>query len=136
MEQMAMGKFWDDLKLALKDQIAGSMKYGASTSYRHNRAAIEAARAEREAREARERNLGNEEFGANGTFEGHHALIESGYTTDGQAKVDIYYGGRGGPLGKGHGHLVKLRDGDSVVYWRLPQSEGGRVITDNRRGLQ
>lgn len=50
-----MGKFWDELRTALGDQVRGSMKYGASTSYRHNKAAIEAARAEREADEAAQR---------------------------------------------------------------------------------
>ena len=50
--------FLDNLKNALKDQAAGSAKYGASTSYGHNRAAILAAKAEREERERCARQLG------------------------------------------------------------------------------
>lgn len=46
---------WDILKQAAVDQMNGSAKYGASTSYRHNRAAMLAAKAEREAEEARRR---------------------------------------------------------------------------------
>ncbi|MFC8829019.1 hypothetical protein ACFT9I_27140 [Streptomyces sp. NPDC057137] len=53
-----MGKIWNDVKNALRDQAAGSMKHGASTSYRHNRAAILAAKAEREERERRARQVG------------------------------------------------------------------------------
>ncbi|WP_100485554.1 hypothetical protein [Mycobacteroides abscessus] len=47
-----MGKFWDEFTTAFGDQMRGSMKYGASTSFGHNRKAMLAARAEREAREA------------------------------------------------------------------------------------
>jgi exonuclease VII large subunit len=48
-----MGRFWDAFKEAAGDQARGSMKYGVSTSYRHNAAAIRAGREERLAREAR-----------------------------------------------------------------------------------
>ena len=75
------------------------------------------------------------QYGANGTFEGFPALIETGFTKEGLPKVDIYYGGEGGPLGLGHGHVVKLRDGDSVVFWRNPMSSGGDIVIDNRSGI-
>lgn len=50
-----MGRIWDELKTALGDQVRGSMKYGASTSFGHNRDAMLAARSEREAEEAARR---------------------------------------------------------------------------------
>lgn len=65
--------------------------------------------------------------GANGSFEGHPALIEQ---TGG--KVDIYYGPNG-PLGPGHGHVVTNPDG-GVQYWRQPGS--GAPIMDDRTGRQ
>lgn len=48
-----MGRFWDELKMALRDQAVGSMKHGASTSYSHNAAAMRAARDERLAEASR-----------------------------------------------------------------------------------
>ena len=43
--------FGDQLRKALGDQIRGTLKHGGSTSYSHNRAAMLAAKEEREARE-------------------------------------------------------------------------------------
>lgn len=56
-----MGRFWEEFKQAGRDQMRGSMKYGASTSFRHNAAAMRAAREEREAqeRERRRRLIGH-----------------------------------------------------------------------------
>lgn len=48
-----MGRFWETLKLALRDQAVGAAKYGASSSPAHNRAAMLAAKAERERLEGR-----------------------------------------------------------------------------------
>lgn len=53
-----MGKFWDELKLGLRDQAVGAVKFGPSTSYGHNRDAMLAARAEREGRERQTARIG------------------------------------------------------------------------------
>jgi hypothetical protein len=47
--------------------------------------------------------------------------------------INIFYGGSFTPDGYGHGH-VKAQGGafgESIVYWRLPDSEGGTVVIDN-----
>ncbi len=64
-----------------------------------------------------------------GSFDGKEARIirESGTIT-------VYYGGRSGNTrGDGHGH-VKAQgglSGETIVFWRLPESEGGAVVIDN-----
>ena len=37
------------------------------------------------------------------------------------------------PDGPGHGHVRVTGGplGENIVYWRLPESEGGQVIVDN-----
>lgn len=47
--------------------------------------------------------------------------------------INIFYGGSFTPDGYGHGH-VKAQGGalgESIVFWRLPESEGGGVVIDN-----
>lgn len=48
--------------------------------------------------------------------------------------INVYYGGRWGNVpDDGHGH-VKAQGGpfgESIVFWRLPESEGGTVVIDN-----
>lgn len=62
---------------------------------------------------------GTESAGSNGTFDGQPAIVEQN-----GGKTDIYYGGKGSPLGPGHGHVV-VNDGNGVEYWRDPS--GNRV---------
>ena len=64
-----------------------------------------------------------------GWFDGKPAKIRhSGGTTE------IFYGGAWGNIpGDGHGH-VKAQGGplgEFIVYWRLPESEGGATVIDN-----
>lgn len=66
--------------------------------------------------------------GANGYFDGQQAYVESG-----DSKTDIYYGGSGGPLGPGHGHVVTNPDG-GVEYWREPGSS--QPSMDSNTGRQ
>lgn len=61
-------------------------------------------------------------------FDGQEAVIVKQAGT-----IDIYYGGLWKPDGEGHGH-VKAQGhtcGECIVYWRLPDREGGRVVIDN-----
>lgn len=47
--------------------------------------------------------------------------------------INIFYGGSFVPDGNGHGH-VKAQGGpfgENIVYWRLPDSEGGAIVIDN-----
>ena len=48
--------------------------------------------------------------------------------------TEIFYGGAWGNIpGDGHGH-VKAQGGslgEFIVYWRLPESEGGATVIDN-----
>lgn len=65
---------------------------------------------------------------SDGKFDGQDAKViqEAGAT-------NIYYGGLLTPDGIGHGH-VKAQGGvygESIVYWRKPDSEGGQVVIDN-----
>ena len=64
-----------------------------------------------------------------GWFDGKEAKIrQSG------GMINIYYSVRSGNIpGDGHGH-VKAQGGplgDFIVYWRLPESEGGATVIDN-----
>lgn len=61
-------------------------------------------------------------------FDGKEAVIENEPGT-----INIYYGGMFTPDGLGHGH-VKAQGGpfgESIVFWRLPDSEGGQIVIDN-----
>lgn len=61
-------------------------------------------------------------------FDGQQADVEQK-----AGELNIYYGGLLYPSGPGHGH-VKAQGGalgESIVYWRLPDNEGGRVVIDN-----
>ncbi len=64
-----------------------------------------------------------------GWFDGKPAKIRrSGGTTE------IFYGGAWGNIpGDGHGHMKAQGGplGDFIVYWRLPESEGGATVIDN-----
>lgn len=62
------------------------------------------------------------------TFDGQEAKVEQEAGT-----INIFYGGAFKPDGEGHGH-VKAQGGafgESIVFWRLPASEGGAVVIDN-----
>ena len=45
-------------------------------------------------------------------------------------QINVYYGGMFKPDGPGHGHVRVTGGplGENIVYWRLPESEGGQVI--------
>ena len=61
-------------------------------------------------------------------FDGKEAKVErSGGTTN------VYYGGAFTPDGHGHGHVKATGGppGENIIYWRLPESEGGQVIVSN-----
>ena len=64
-----------------------------------------------------------------GWFDGKEARIQrSG------GMINIYYGGRSGNIpGDGHGHVKATGGplGENIIYWRLPDSEGGAVIVSN-----
>ena len=47
-------------------------------------------------------------------------------------RISVYYGG----IGPGHGHVRATGGqlGESIVYWRLPESEGDKGIVDNAWG--
>ena len=50
------------------------------------------------------------------------------------SRFEFYYGGLFVvPDGRGHGHVVR-NDGETINFWRLPDSEGGRIIVDNGIG--
>lgn len=65
----------------------------------------------------------------NGRFDGYPAEISTG-KTDQPTRIDICYGGSGGLMGRGHGHVVS-KDGINIFFWRLPESEGGGIIIDD-----
>lgn len=58
-------------------------------------------------------------------FDGKEAKVERSAGT-----IDVYYGGSFTPDGPGHGHVKATGGplGENIVYWRLPDSEGGQVI--------
>ena len=71
---------------------------------------------------------------SNGEFEGHIALIETGRTDHIYGPVtDIYFGGRGGPLGAEHGHVVLTSD-HSIIYRRDPGTSSPSI--NSRTGQQ
>lgn len=62
-------------------------------------------------------------------FDGKEARVERSAGT-----INVYYGGRMGNIpGDGHGHVKATGGplGESIVFWRLPESEGGQTIVDN-----
>ena len=61
-------------------------------------------------------------------FDGYPAVV---HRSGGQ--TNVYYGGAFTPDGHGHGHVKATGGplGENIVYWRLPESEGGQVIVDN-----
>lgn len=65
---------------------------------------------------------GTGEFSFNCRYKGLPAMVETGIDNKtGRQKIDIYYGGRGGPLGPGHGHAVAYRnDPYGIVTDRSP----------------
>lgn len=102
-----MGKGWDAFREALGDQVRGSVKYGASTSFRHNKAAMEAARAEREARSARyARATGSDYY--------------SKYRSD-DGKIHVYLDRNGNPTTTyPHLHVIHDERGGEVRIVRSP----------------
>lgn len=48
-------------------------------------------------------------------------------------EVQVFYGGFLEPDGIGHGHVRATGGsmGENIVYWRLPESEGGREVISN-----
>lgn len=124
-----MGKGWDEFKKAAGDQLRGSLKYGASTSYRHNRAAMEAARQERIERERLQAAMRMEmqirawEHKLGGT----RGTIKSVYKPE-QGFTDVYYGGIGEPDGPGHGHIRVWEDGTERIVREpyIPGQDGAK----------
>ena len=101
-----MGKFWDELKLGLRDQAVGAMKYGASTSYGHNRDAMMAAKREREERERR-------------SAARYPAPTRKGgwYSTNRGGKVELFIGPDGDITAeRPHVHVVHDEPNSEVVF--------------------
>lgn len=65
------------------------------------------------------------------SFEGKPIKVVTG-ATGRKERFEFYYGGEGRPDGPGHGHVV-CNEGDCINFWRLPASEGGRIVIDDRR---
>lgn len=61
-------------------------------------------------------------------FDGRPAVVQR---SGGQ--INVYYGGSLTPDGPGHGHVKATGGplGENIVFWRLPEDEGGQVIVDN-----
>lgn len=62
-------------------------------------------------------------------FDGKEARVERSGGT-----INVYYGGSfGNTPGDGHGHVKATGGpmGENIVFWRLPESEGGQVIVSN-----
>ena len=61
-------------------------------------------------------------------FDGKEAKVERSGGT-----INVYYGGAFTPDGHDHGHVKATGGplGENIVYWRLPESEGGQVIVSN-----
>lgn len=64
-----------------------------------------------------------------GYFDGQPIKVRVG-ATGRRERLEFFYGGLFVPDGDGHGHVVS-NDGVSINYWRLPDSEGGRVVVDD-----
>lgn len=65
-----------------------------------------------------------------GYFDGHPIKIVYG-NTGRRDRFEFYYGGLFDPDGIGHGHVVS-NDGENIHFWRLPDSEGGMIMIDDR----
>lgn len=65
-------------------------------------------------------------------FDGKEAKVERSGGT-----INVYYGGFPVADGHGHGHVKATGGslGENIVFWRLPDSEGGNVIVDNSFGV-
>ena len=66
-------------------------------------------------------------------FDGYDARVDRSGGT-----INVYYGGRhGNTPNDGHGHVKATGGprGESIVFWRLPESEGGQVIVSNQWDL-
>lgn len=63
------------------------------------------------------------------TFDGQEIKVVYG-ATGRRDRFEFFYGGAFMPDGSGHGHVVS-NDGENIHYWRLPASEGGRVVIDD-----
>lgn len=66
-------------------------------------------------------------------FDGKEAVVERSGGT-----INIYYGGFPTPDGFGHGHVKATGGplGENIVYWRLPDNEGGQEIVSNSWDIQ
>lgn len=64
-----------------------------------------------------------------GQFDGRSAAV---YRSPGTTNV-LYGGSNGNVPGDGHGHVRATGGptGENVVFWRLPEDEGGQTIVDN-----
>ena len=114
-----MGKFWDELRIALRDQAVGAAKYGASTSASHNRAAMLAARREREANETR-----------------YAAPTRQGgwYSKSRDGKVEIFIGPDGDLTAeRPHVHVVH-DDPNSEVIFIVTRIDGSHPIKTSLPG--
>lgn len=63
-------------------------------------------------------------------FEGKEIKVVTG-ATGRRDRLEFYYGGMVTADGPGHGHVVS-NDGENIHFWRLPESEGGRIVIDDR----
>ena len=63
-------------------------------------------------------------------FDGQEIVVKYG-ATGRNDRFEFYYGGFYTPDGDGHGHVVS-NDGENIIFWRLPDREGGRVVIDDR----
>ena len=65
-------------------------------------------------------------------FDGQPAIVHRS-----EGMINVYYSGAFTPDGHGHGHVKATGGplGKNIVYWRLPESEGGQVIVDNSWGI-
>lgn len=61
------------------------------------------------------------------TILGDHMAIIRFHKNGEAGRVDVFYGGRGGPSGAGHGHIV-IRNG-KMTYWRT-EEPSAMVLVD------
>jgi hypothetical protein len=62
-------------------------------------------------------------------FQGKEARVDRS-----AGMINVYYGGLAGNTpGDGHGHVKATGGpfGENIVFWRLPESEGGQIIVSN-----
>ncbi len=74
-----------------------------------------------------------------GRFQGQLCEIEYSTSATYPDRIEIFYGGKpiGGrdPDNHTHGHVVS-NDGVNIHYWRLPKSEGGKIIINSEWGSE